>query len=162
MCAHMCVLPSTCACTCIFMCTCVRFGAHVRASMCKGIPSCVHVGLQVLMRVLPSTVHVHFQVHMRVLPNTCACKHVQQQTLMRASCAQACAAEHMCAQACVTAYLHPCRCGFMFTCVCYRPRVRARETACAHACGSEHICVQVCVSCGEQPCTAGRPARLKA
>ena len=113
---------------------------------------------------------------MRLLPSTCArktcaCKHEQRHTLMRASCAHACASEHLCSQACVTAYAHVsimctcvlfrahvrasmcitaythvCTCGFMCTCVRFRAHVRARKSSCAHACASEHMCAQACVT----------------
>ena len=91
-CAHACASEHMClqACAAAYthaciMNTCVSFRAHVCASMCNGIPSCVHVQFHVHMRVLPSTcacklvqrIHsrVH-HVHMRELPSTCARKHV--------------------------------------------------------------------------------------
>ena len=57
-CAHKRVMAYAHVCTQNFMCTCMCFRARVRASMCRGIHSCVH------------------QVHMRVLPSTRARKHV--------------------------------------------------------------------------------------
>ena len=125
---------------------CLCFRAHMRASMCNRIRSCVHV---------------QFRVH-----NACASEHMSAQacvaaythvcimcTCVRASCAHAAyPSEHMCAHACVTACIYASTCGFMFTCVCYCAHVRARALSCTHACASDHIRVQACLTAYTHVC----------
>ena len=180
---HMRMLPSThvrakqCAAAythaCI-MCTGMCFPAHVRASVCHSIHSCVHVRFHVHMRVLPSTcactcnvlctcvcvlpsthvrasmcggVHscVH-HVHMHVLSSTCARKRVSRHTFM---CAHVVSCAHVCAteHMCVHVQCHVHMCVLPSTCAHKHVQRHALARAsCAHVCASEHMRAQAGVT----------------
>ena len=162
MCAQACVTAYAHACTYNFMCTCVcyrahvrasmcsathvcimctymRFRAHLRASMCNGVTAYIHVSTHACASE-HVRVHVHFHVQMCV----CVCFRAHMRASicsgMRASCAPAArASEHKCMQAYVAAERH--------TFMCARMRVLPSKFACtrifcAHACASEHMSVQ--------------------
>ena len=149
-CAHACAAEHMCAQACVaaythacIMCTCVRFQAHVRPSMCNGVTAYIHVCTHVCASE-HMCVHVHCHVHMRVLPSTGACKHVQRHACVMCTCVRfrAHARSSMW-------HIHSC----VHACVCFRAHVLAHAFSCAHACASEDMCVQACAATYTHACS---------